>query len=311
MIAPAECGHENYKKSGKHSSGRQRYKCKDCGKRFTRENDRPLGNMRIDQAQAELALSLLLEGMSIRATERITNLHRDTICSLILTVGEKCQTFIDSLEGIAVDDVQIDEIWSYVGAKEKNKKHPEHGDSWTFIAIERNTKMILAFHEGMRNQHSCDQFLAKLNQATAGSRFQVSTDGLGLYRHGVPFGLGSRVDFGQLVKTYASSQTETRYSPATIIKAEKVARFGNPDQDKICTSHIERFNLTMRMNNRRFTRLTNAFSKSLDHHKAMLAIVFVWYNWCRKHETIKMTPAMASGVADKKWTIRELLENIS
>ena len=168
--------------------------------------------------------------------------------------------------------------------------------------------MVLAFREGARDQDTCRSFLRQLNQATAGESFQVSTDGLGAYTHNVPFELGSRVSFAQLIKNYASSQTETRYSPATIISAEKKARFGNPDMDRVCTSHVERLNLTLRMQSRRFTRLTNAHSKSLDHHKGMLAIFFAWYNFCRVHASLRgQTPAMASGLVGKPLTIVELL----
>ena len=310
MIAPL-CQHEERTKRGKDRRGNQRYRCKSCGRMFTDNAPRPLGDMRINLNQAGLIVSLLMEGMSIRGIERITGVHQDTIGALILQVGENCQRFMDSLEGLDVSDIQIDEIWAFVGAKEKNKTNMEQGDTWTYIAIERNTKMVVAFHVGLRNQHDCEQFLGKVNQATAGSKCQVSTDGLNVYRHGVPFAMGSRVDFGQLVKTYASSQTETRYSPATIIKSEKISRFGNPDQDKICTSHIERFNLTMRMTNRRMTRLTNAFSKSQDHHRCMQAIVFCYYNWCRKHETIQATPAMAQGIASEKWTVKRMIKEVA
>lgn len=148
------------------------------------------------------------------------------------------------------------------------------------------------------------------NVATAG-RFQMTTDGLTVYKHNVPFKIGSRVDFGQLVKTYASSQTETRYSPAKIIRAEKVARFGQPDPDRICTSHVERLNLTLRMNMRRFTRLTNGFSKTLDHHRAMQGIFFCWYNMVRVHETIKTTPAIQAGIATNRWTIKEMIQKVA
>ena len=140
-------------------------------------------------------------------------------------------------------------------------------------------------------------------------RLVLSSDGLAAYRLSVPFVLRDRVDYGQLVKNYASTQTATRYSPAQIISAEKKSRFGNPDHKRICTSHVERLNLSLRMHLRRFTRLTNGHSKSLKHHTAMQAIFFAWYNWCRKHETLgKNTPAMAAGLADKAWSIRELLE---
>ncbi len=256
-----------------------------------------------------MALSLMLEGMSIRSVQRLTGLCRQTLADLILLVGENCQRLLEAkVKSVAVKDVQLDEVWSFVGAKQKNAGKNHAGDSWTFIAIERETKLILAHQVGQRDGATCCALLEKLNAATVG-RFQLTTDGLRAYTLNVPFILGTRTDFAQLIKTYASTQTETRYSPATIISAEKVPQFGNPDEDRISTSHIERFNLTVRMTLRRFTRLTNAHSKSLKHHVAMQAIFIAFYNFGRKHEALKgQTPAMASGLADKVWSVKELLE---
>ena len=311
MIAPAACEHANYKKSGKNRNGTQRYKCKDCGVRFS--DEKPLGRMQISMDSASLALSLLLEGMSIRAASRISGIHRDTIGDLILVAGEKFQAFTDrSIVNVTVNDVQIDELWSFVGCKSKTAEargYDDLGDSWTFIAIERDTKLIIAHHVGNRNTAHTDQFLAKVRRAVNDdNRYQVTTDGMGSYRYSVPFGLGSNIDFAQLIKKYAASQTETRYSPATIVSADKVPRFGNPDESRVCTSHVERANLTVRMQLRRFTRLTNGFSKCHDHHEAMQSIFFAHYNFCRTHMTLKSTPAMASGLASRPLTIREILE---
>jgi len=308
------CQHEHTKKHGKDRKGNQRFRCLDCGKTFVEEAVRPLGDMRISMRQATLALGMLLEGMSVRATMRLTGLDRNTICDLVLVVGENCQRLLDAkIRAVPVEDVQVDEIWSFVAMKEKTRVargySEEFGDSWTFTAIERNTKLLLAHQVGQRDSATCWTFLQKLKRATSG-HFQLSTDGLNAYTNNVPFTFGDQVDFGQLVKTYAAQQEVTRYSPATIISAEKRPVFGSPDSDRICTSHIERMNLTIRMHTRRFTRLTNAHSKSPKHHVAMQAIFFAWYNFARKHEALKgQAPAMASGLADKVWTIRELLEN--
>jgi IS1 family transposase len=169
------------------------------------------------------------------------------------------------------------------------------GDSWSWFAIDANSKLILSHVVGKRDDATCDTFLSRLNRATTG-RTQVTADGFRTYTYSVPSHLGSRVDFAQLIKTYKSSQTETRYSPATIEKIEKVVRFGNPDEDKISTSYVERFNLSMRMHNRRFTRLTNAHSKTIQHHTAAVALFVAFYNFCRKHETLgKATPAKLLG----------------
>ena len=309
------CPHEETKKHGRDRNGNQRFRCKTCGTTFIEERAKPIGDMRIDIDRAVMAINLLLEGMSIRATERITGLHRDTIDDLILVVGENCERFHhDAVVGVPVNDVQIDELWSFVGCKAKTADRKgykdERGDSWTYIAIERDTKLILAHHVGNRNTMATDRFLKKVRRAVDDTqRYQVTTDGFAAYQYGVPFALGSNIDFGQLIKQYAAQQEETRYSPATIILSEKVPQFGNPDHNRICTSHVERANLTVRMQLRRFTRLTNAHSKSLAHHVAMQAIFFAWYNFCRKHETLKTTPAVASGCAVAPWNLRELLDS--
>ena len=314
MIAP--CGHNSFKKSGKNRNGSQRYKCKDCGTRFSGDAPvKPLDGMRIDLAKAEMVLSMLLEGMSIRSVERLTNLHRDTICDLVLVAGKKCHEFMrTNIANVKVNDLQIDELWSFVGMKQKQANARDRGDdetvgdSYTFFAIERDTKLILAYHVGRRDENHTDRFLAKVRRAVdLDHRFQVTTDGLSTYTYGVPFGLGRNIDFAQLVKKYESSQEETRYSPAKIISAEKVERFGEPDSDRVCTSHVERANLTVRMQLRRFTRLTNGFSKSIKHHAAMQAIFFAWYNFCRKHSTIGKTPATEAGLTFRPLKMVELL----
>ena len=310
----ATCQHESVKKHGKDRKGNQRYRCRLCGETWIDQQPKPLGDMRISMRQATLALGMLLEGMAIRAVQRLTGLDRNTICDLILIVGENCQRLLDSkIRNVAVEDVQLDEIWSFIGMKEKTRVargySEELGDSWTFVAIDRNTKLVLTHQVGHRDAETCREFLHKLNRATSG-RFQLSTDGLAAYTLNVPFVLGNRVDFAQLIKSYQSTQEVTRYSPATIISAEKKPQFGNPDWDRISTSHVERMNLTIRMHGRRFTRLTNAHSKSPKHHVAMQAIFFAWYNFCRKHETLGgKTPAMAAGLTDNVWVVRELLEN--
>jgi transposase-like protein/IS1 family transposase len=306
------CQHNSRKKHGKDRNGNQRYRCLLCQKTFIEQAPRPLGDMRISMKDAAFALNLLLEGMSIRAASRLTGLKANTICDLILVVGENCQRFLSrTVHGVEAKDIQCDEIWSFVRMKERQRKAGnftgEEGDSWTFFAIDRNTKLILAHHVGQRDSHTCDMFLRKLYNATAG-RCQISTDGLASYTLGVPFTFKGDVDFGQLVKSYRNTSTVGRYSPAKIIRAEKKAVYGRPDPERVCTSHIERANLTVRMQVRRFTRLTNAHSKSLRHHKAMQALFVAWYNFARKHETIKQTPAMAAGLAQKPWTIRQLIE---
>lgn len=306
------CQHEVTKKHGKDRNGNPRKRCLICGKTFT-ERAKPLGDMRISMKDATLALGMLLEGMSIRSVERLSGLHRDTICDLVLVVGLNCQRFLSrTVVGVQAKDIQCDEIWSFIGMKERqrysNRMIGDEGHSWTFIAIDRATKLVLTHKVGQRDNTTCEAFLRRLSSAIKG-RAQISTDGLGAYTLNVPFMLKGNVDFGQLIKHFQNTKSVGRYSPAKIIKAEKRAMYGNPKPEQICTSHVERFNLTMRMTLRRFTRLTNGHSKSYRHHVAMQALFVAFYNFCRKHETIKKTPAMAAGLSAGQWTLRELIEH--
>ena len=184
------------------------------------------------------------------------------------------------------------------------------GDSWTYIAVDRETKLVPCHFVGRRDQEDTELFLSKLSRAIDVEKpFQVSTDGWAAYRYGVPFNLGSQCNYGMLIKQYASTQEERRYSPAMIISAEKKAVFGSPDVDNICTSHIESLNQKLRLNLKRFTRLTQAHSKSLKHHVAMQAIYFASYNFCRVHSSLegKQTPAMAAELTNRKLQLVEML----
>lgn len=313
MIAPV-CEHSNSSKHGKDRYGNQRFKCKDCGKTYSEEKSKPLGNMQLDMDRAVLCLNLLLEGMSIRAASRITDIHQDTIGNLILTVGRNCQAFLkNAIKDVPCDRLELDEIWSFVGMKQKLASSrgmgPNFGDSWTFIAVDADTKLVVNHFVGHRTHVDTDRFLQGVSDAVDTTRqIQVTTDGFGGYEYGVPLAMGSRVNFAQLVKAYASQQEQTRYSPAQIIDARKVVRHGNPDMDLVSTSYVESLNQKFRMHVRRFTRLTNAHSKCIKHHKAMQAIWFAFYNFARKHDTLKTSPAVAAGLTDHVWTLRELVE---
>ncbi len=259
-------------------------------------------------------LQLLLEGCSVNSTERITGVHHTTILTLLTKVGGKCERLLDSkIQNVPVNDVQCDEIWGYVFKKEQHKwlhesKRQDIGDAYTFVAIERDSKLVLTFHLGRRDRKSTETFIEKLRKATGPNRFQLTTDGFAAYPAAIDYALIDRVDYAQLVKVYASPRDgEARYSPADVVGAVPTPVIGNPDQSRICTSHIERQNLTMRMAIRRLTRLTNAFSTKWANLKAAIALHFAWYNFCRVHKSIRMTPAMAAGITDHIWTIPELL----
>jgi IS1 family transposase len=260
--------------------------------------------------KAESILKLLVEGCSIRSIERLTDVNRDTILRLLVVAGEKCDRLLsDRIRGLEVSDVQADEIWGYVWCKEKNRPtdSPFIGDSYCFVGIERNTKLILAWHLGRRTAQHTMEFTEKLRVATSG-RFQITTDGWPSYKDCVPYSLGKRVDFATLVKVYRSDREgEARYAPPEVSATVITPIHGRPDQARVCTSHVERQNLSIRMGMRRMTRLTNAFSKKWENLKAAYALWFAYYDFCRVHQTLRVTPAMEAGIADHVWEIGELL----
>ena len=297
-------------KHGKDRKGSQRYRCGQCAKTFTEPTEKPLDDMRLPMEKADLCLRLLLEGNSIRSIERITNVHRDTILRLLVLAGQRCERLMDErIRNLEVDEVQADEIWGYVGCKERRRpsNREDLGDAYTYVGMERHTKLILAWHLGKRGAVDTNIFIDKLADATKG-RFQITTDGFAPYVKAINDALGLRVSFAQLIKVYrASPEGERRYSPAEVTECVPIERIGLPVRDKICTSHVERQNLTMRMHIRRLTRLTNAFSKKWANLHAAVALHFAWYNFCRVHSSLKVTPAMEAGITDRVWTLRDLL----
>lgn len=308
-----ECGSKT-KKFGKDRNGNQRFRCTKCGKTLVENRSHLVAGMTIPENKMIQALSLLCEGMSLRATARVTGIYRGSIMKLLSIVGTACEVFSEkTIKGIPVGDVQCDEVWAFVGAKEKNKKRTgkidyAQGDAWTYTAIERNSKLILCWHLGRRTSFDTYAFTNKLDAATSG-HFQVTTDGFKAYIDAMSFTVGGRVDFAQLVKIYKkSADGERRYSPAECTDAIKLPIYGNPDPAKISTSHVERQNLSMRMGNRRMTRLTNAFSKKWSMFRASLGLYFAHYNFCRVHQTLRVTPAMEAGITDHVWTLKELIQ---
>lgn len=208
--------------------------------------------------------------------------------------------------------MECDEIWGFVGCKEKtrlsNNYSEDFGDSYCFVGLESSTKLVLAWHLGKRPAEDTRQFSEKLSHATSG-RFQLTTDGFRPYKTAIPQAFNGRVDFAQLIKEYAIPDgEERRYSPPEVVGIATVVCCGQPDPDRICTSYVERSNLTMRMTVRRLTRLTNAFSKKWENHEAALALYFAFYNYCRVHMMLKRTPAMEAGLTDQAWSVGELLE---
>src|SRR5438552_12533076 len=217
------------------------------------------------------------------------------------------------IKGVKVKDVEADEIWGFVKMKKmtrlaKGITNPQVGDTFAFVGIERNTKLVLAWHLGQRDTVNTETFTEKLDRATSG-HFQLTTDGLATYPDAISYSLGTRVDYAQLIKVYGKNDVEgeRKYSPPEVVETTTKILIGDPDPRRICTSIVERSNLSIRTSVRRLTRLTNAFSKKWENLKAMLAIYFAFYNFCRIHSTIRCTPAMESGITQHVWTIRDLL----
>jgi IS1 family transposase len=261
-------------------------------------------------------LSALVEGNSIRSTERMTGVHRDTILRLLVNVGERCQKIMDErMRGFHSRLIQADEIWTYCRCKQQRladeeQNNPELGDQYVFVALDAESKLILLFVVGKRDTETAHRFIGGLRQRLNGNgRVQLTTDGFRAYLTAVEEFFGNDVDYAQLVKVYGTEPAgDGRYAPPRVTETVSTPITGNPDPRKICTSHVERQNLTIRMMCRRFTRLTNAFSKKLTNLKAALSLHFVYYNFCRIHQTLRVTPAMAAGITGRIWGIEELLK---
>lgn len=283
-----------------------------CGRTYTEAHQKPLGTMTVPMEKAILALRLLLEGSSVRTVERVTELHRDTILKLLVLAGEKCERIMARcIRNVPVQDVEVDEVWSYIGKKDKRVRPEEDqnlGDCYTFVAIERTSKLVLNVAMGKRNQTTTNAFIEGLRDAIAPGRFQITSDGFAPYKTAIPDTFGDRVDFAILIKVYRTpAEAERRYSPPEVESTEVVPVCGNPDPERICTSIVERSNLSVRMGCRRFTRLTNAFSKKWENHWSAVILWYTYYNFCRVHKSLRVTPAMAHEITDHIWSIEELL----
>jgi IS1 family transposase len=274
--------------------------------------------MRLPMDKAESILKLLVEGMSIRSIERVTQVHRDTIMRLLLLAGERSRQLMDAkMRNLQSRYLQCDEIWTYIGKKRRNVRSgdsPELGDQWVFVAMDAESKLVASFRIGKRNWESTSSFMRDLyGRMAEDHRTQITTDGFFFYKQAVADAFALDADFAQLTKMFGDygqfDSPEARYSPPRISGVISKVRQGDPDPDHISTSFVERQNLTMRMAMRRFTRLTNAFSKKLSHLKAAVALHFAYYNLCRVHGSLRVTPAMQSGIADHVWSIGELLQS--
>jgi IS1 family transposase len=262
-------------------------------------------------------IAALAEGSSIRAIERMTDVHRDTIMRLGVRAGQGCKRILDEkMRGLPCDDIQLDEIWGFVGKKQRNVASAEEGakigDAWTFCAIDRKSKAVPSFKVGKRNMETTVEFITDL-AGRLKNRPQISTDGLRSYTDAIERVFGTDVDYGSIVKTYASVEPdspERRYSSPQVIKADKYIVMGDPDEAKISTSHVERLNATTRLHMKRLNRLTLAFSKKWENFEAAVALHFAAYNFVKFHRSIHMTPAMALGVEKSFWTYADLVERV-
>ncbi len=258
-------------------------------------------------------IALLVEGNSIRATVRMTQVAKNTIVKLLADVGRACAEYQDQVfRNLPCKRIQCDEIWSFCYAKEKNVPEDKkgkfgYGDVYTWTAICADTKLVPAWFVGRRDYQSAKFFIQDLAERLA-SRVQLTTDGHRAYLQAVEDAFGKDIDYAQLIKLYGNEiESEKRYSPAQCTGAIKERIQGNPDMQHVSTSFVERQNLTMRMSMRRFTRLTNAFSKKVENLVHAVSLHFMYYNFCRIHQTLRVTPAMEAGVTDHVWEIEEIL----
>jgi IS1 family transposase len=258
-------------------------------------------------------VAALVEGNSIRATSRMTGVARNTVTKLLVDLGVASMRFHDEhVRNVPTRRLQCDEIWAYIGAKAKNvsaaKKEIGWGDVWTWVGIDADTKLVVSYLVGGRGADWATDFMKDAVSRIRG-RVQITTDGHKAYLTAVEEAFGADVDYAQLQKIYGHSlENETRYSPATCIGCEMKEVSGRPDPKHVSTSYVERQNLTMRMHMRRFTRLTNAFSKKIDNHAYAVALHFMYCNYVRIHQTLRVTPAMESGLSNHAWSIEELLQ---
>jgi IS1 family transposase len=268
---------------------------------------------RLNKEQRIRIIASLVEGNSLRATARMCDVAFNTVLKLLPEIGQACAEYQDkALRNLTCKRIQCDEIWSFCYAKEKNvpadvRGQFGFGDVWTWVAIDADTKLVASFMVGNRGSQTAKRFMDDLASRLA-NRVQLTTDGHRVYLTAVEHAFGANVDYAMLVKLYGNdAESESRYSPAECIGCQTVGITGKPDPKHISTSFVERQNLTVRMMMRRFTRLTNAFSKKIDNHVWAIALHYMHYNFCRVHQTLRVTPAMEAGITDHVWTVGEIV----
>lgn len=270
---------------------------------------------RLNQKKQAQVVAALVEGNSVNSTVRMTGVSKVTILKLVAELGQKCADYQDRvLRNLTCKRIQCDEIWQFVYAKEKNVPADKqglfgYGDVWTWVAIDADTKLVPSFTLGRRDARTARAFIEDLKDRLS-TRTQLTTDGHKAYLEAVEGAFGSEIDYAMLIKLYGAAQEEVRYSPAECIGCETRVISGKPQPEHISTSFVERQNLTMRMGMRRFTRLTNGFSKKVANHFYAIAIHYMHYNFCRVHKSLRVTPAMEAGITDHVWTIEEALEKV-
>jgi IS1 family transposase len=270
---------------------------------------------RLSTAERAKVITCLVEGNSLRATARITGVARMTVEKLLRELGAACADYhAANVRGLKSRRIQCDEIWSFIGAKQKNATPEQRaqgwGDAWTWTAIDADSKLVVSYMVGPRNPSMAYDFMQDVASRLS-NRVQLTTDGLRLYLNAVDYAFSVDVDYAMLEKIYSGVPTgpkaEQRYSPARMLTAKRSVISGDPNPRHISTSYVERQNLTMRMHMRRFTRLTNGFSKKIEMHMHSVALHFAYYNFCKVHQTLRVTPAMEIGLSDHVWGVEELV----
>ncbi len=268
---------------------------------------------KLSKEQRIRIIGALIEGNSIRSTVRMTGIAKNTVVKLLAEVGSICAEYQDkTLRNLNCKQIQCDEIWSYCYAKQKNVPKDKYGqfgygDVWTWTALDPESKLIVSWYVGLRNAEHAKIFMNDLAERLS-NKIQLTTDGHSAYLEAVDEAFGCKIDYAMLVKLYGREKgQEGRYSPPNCIGARRKSLIGKPKKENVSTSLIERQNLTMRMNMRRFTRLTNAFSKKIQNLEYAVALHFMYYNFCRIHQTLRITPAMAAGITHKLWNVGDIV----